>query len=81
MIKKLYSVKDSNSKRFYPPMAFTCERDAVDSFTQAVEQENTMYQKFPKDFSLVEIGTFDEIHATLNVCDPRTVVEAADIVQ
>lgn len=77
--KRLYSCKDKQTGHFYSPMTFTTDRDAIDSFSMAVNQENSIFGKHPDDFSLNLIGEFNESNANLDVLGPSVIVEAASL--
>lgn len=57
---KLYAVKDNKASAYLEP--FTCANDAVASraFAQRCNDSNTVFYKFPQDFDLYEIGTYDQ---------------------
>lgn len=63
---KIYSVYDSKAKFFSAP--FFCINDdiAIRSFTEATNDSSTQLNKFPEDFSLHTIGTFDPDTGTIH---------------
>lgn len=57
---KIYSVKDAESQTFIPCFTMPTDRDAIDSFRHVVNNEKeSPYHKFPKDYSLYNLGSFD----------------------
>lgn len=60
MIKFLYSVYDSKARAYGNPFVSVRQEMAVRDFTAAVRDPSTQLNKFPEDFTLVEIGEFDD---------------------
>lgn len=60
MIKFLYSVYDSKARAYGNPFVSVRQELAVRDFTTAVRDKDTNLSKYPEDFTLVEIGEFDD---------------------
>lgn len=60
MSLKVCTVYDSKSEYYMPPMYFKHRGDAIRSFTEASLDSNNMIGKYPADFTMFEIGSFDE---------------------
>jgi hypothetical protein len=60
MNKFLFSVYDSKARAYGNPFVAPRQEMAVRDFTQAVRDPSTQLNKFPEDFTLVEIGQFDD---------------------
>ena len=57
---KIYTVKDAESQTFIAPFTMNTDRDAIESFRHVVnEEKQSPYHKFPKDYTLYNLGTFD----------------------
>lgn len=55
----LYSVHDKAAKTHTMPIALETDRDAIEGFKNVVQAKDTQYSKFPADFTLIRIGTYD----------------------
>ncbi|AXH76264.1 MAG: nonstructural protein [Microviridae sp.] len=60
MIKFMFSVYDSKARAYGNPFTSPRQEMAVRDFTAAVRDTSTQLNKFPEDFTLVEIGEFDD---------------------
>ncbi|AXH77822.1 MAG: nonstructural protein [Microviridae sp.] len=67
MNKFLYSVYDSKAKAYSNPFTSVNQQIAIRDFTQAVRDENSQLNKFPEDFTLVELAEFDDETAVFNL--------------
>lgn len=62
---KLFAILDVKSNSF---MKVTCEKhtaDAMRSFSIAANSKDTLFNRFPDDFALMEIGSFDPQTGTI----------------
>jgi hypothetical protein len=55
----IYSVLDTKSESFSPPMVNRTKGEAIRSFSDEVNNPNSMLYKHPEDYVLFEIGTWD----------------------
>lgn len=76
----LYTVLDSESKTHIAPFAMKTNRDAIEGFRLVANDEKTDYNKFPNDYSLIKIGSFDERQGTLESQAPEKLICAADLI-
>lgn len=60
MIKKVFSVYDSKAKLFSTPFYSHNDQTAERDFARAVNDPNTDLYKFSEDYSLMELGQFDD---------------------
>ena len=60
MIHYAYSVHDTKSHSYGPPMFFRHAAEAMRAFEQASNDEATMLAKYPGDYELVRIGHYDD---------------------
>lgn len=60
MIVKVFSIFDAKSKLFGQPFFMGQVGQAIRSFTDLVNDETTILHKHHSDFSLYQIGTFDD---------------------
>lgn len=60
MLKKVYSIYDEKACFFSAPYVSTNDLTALRSFSQVATDPHTEIHRFPTDYSLYEIGTFDD---------------------
>lgn len=63
MVTKLYVVYDEKALVYKYPQFQRSAGEAIRSFTLAVQDQNTEIGKFPEDFTLYEVGAFDDQNA------------------
>jgi len=63
MLMKICTVYDSKAESFMTPMFFKHRGDALRSFGEAVTDKSTTIGKYPADFTLFDLGTYDELTA------------------
>jgi len=81
MLKKMYSVYDSKSEIFSSPFTSVNDSTAVRDFSRAVNDEQTDINRFPLDYSLFTLGTFDDTSGVITPASPPAVlVQAASLV-
>lgn len=74
----VFSVLDVKVGCFSQPVFFKTEALAVRSFTAAVREGNSDLSRFSEDYSLFELGSFDEEKGVfMNNRAPRQVVTAS----
>jgi len=56
----MYTCYDAAAQAYLPPFVTPSERDALASFTEAANDPQSNICKYPKDFTLLQIGEFDE---------------------
>lgn len=56
---KLYSVMDVKSEQYGPIMALHHDAVAIREFAAAIDQPNSMIAKYPEDFELHCVGSFE----------------------
>lgn len=76
MIHKMFSIFDSAAEAYLPPFALPTEGMAVRTFTDCVNSEKHQFGVNPGDYTLFELGTFDDgkgvfdaLPACLKVCN------------
>lgn len=75
MIYQVLSIRDSKADIFYPPQFKATTNEAKRDFHALVNDPGTMPGKYPADFSLFSIGTYDASSGTLT---PETPTKVAD---
>lgn len=69
MILKLFSVFDVKADSYSPPFAAPTVGHAMRSFQQLAEDKNGLPGKYPGDFKLVELGTFNDVTGNLQAVE------------
>lgn len=59
MIQKVYTVYDSKAEAYLNPFHMNTNGEALRAWKAAVKDPQTNFNKFPSDFTLFEIGTYD----------------------
>lgn len=59
-LMRVYSVFDSKAAAFLPPFFCANAAVALRSFTRAVQEEGTDFNRFAADYTLFEVGTWDQ---------------------
>lgn len=57
---KIYTVYDSKVEAYMSPFCQRSKGEALRAWETAVNDEQTQFCKFPADFTLFEIGEFDD---------------------
>lgn len=74
-----YAIKDIKSGLFSNnPFFLQSNGLAIRSFATACEDEKTDFNKYPEDFSLYHIGTYDSQTAELNKTTPSQIANASE---
>jgi len=79
MIKLVFSVFDSKARVYSSPFMSARSEIAVRDFTRAVNDPALDICKFPNDFSLVELGTFDDETGIIRPYDVPTSYGSASL--
>ena len=61
MVQFIYSIHDSKAQAYLPPFYLHNKNMAIRSFSDAVQDQTTAFYRHPEDYSLWEIGEFDDI--------------------
>lgn len=71
-IQPICAVYDKKTGSFEPP--FTCKHvgEAIREWEVITKDEKTKFGKFPNDFELYQIGTFDYNTAEIHTLKPHT---------
>lgn len=71
MILKVFSVYDGKIKVFLRPFVDQHTGSALRSFEEACKEPSSPFAKFPQDFVLYEVGTFDDESGKLVEYSPK----------
>lgn len=76
---KIFSIHDSKAEAYLPPIYFKTAAEAIRAFSTACEDSNSNFYKYPHDFTLVELGEFDEPTASIATHNiPRILSNASE---
>jgi len=67
MILKMFTVYDSKAEAYLPPFFMRSTGEAIRSWTQAINDQNSTFSKHPADFTLFMVGEFDDNACAINV--------------
>lgn len=65
MILKMFAVYDDKAKAHLTPFFLPETAQAVREFSNCINMENHAWARNPEDYSLWELGQFENTHATL----------------
>lgn len=69
MILRIFSIFDSKAEAFIQPFYCTTPGLAIRSFESAVNQEGHDFQKYAADYTLFELGAFDQQKGLFDIHD------------
>lgn len=76
---KMYSIYDTKTGIYNPPMALHNAAHAMRVHTE-VFTGNNQFGKFPADYSVMEIGTYDDQTGNLEKTEHKLVCTGAELV-
>ena len=66
-MKKMFSVYDSKVGAYLDPMFFRSKGEAIRAFSSAVADSTHQFHKYASDFTLFELGSWDELNAKMDL--------------
>lgn len=76
---KLFSVHDSKAEAYLQPIYFKSTGEAIRAFQTTCNDEKSQFNQYPSDFTLVELGSWDELTAKIITHDqPRILTNASE---
>lgn len=60
MIHHVFTVHDAKSEAYLPPFHLQTKGQAIRAFTDCVNDPNHQFAKHPEDYTLFELGEFDD---------------------
>lgn len=60
MLHKVYAIYDSGVSTWMKPIFAKNNGEILRSFMEACNDVNTQFSKYPSDYTLFELGTFDD---------------------
>lgn len=81
MILKAFSVMDVKAATYGNPFYSTNKLTAIREFSQAVNDKNTGFHKFPEDYVLFEVGEWDTSTGLFAPINPVSIGSALEFKQ
>lgn len=79
---KIFSVHDSKAIAYLPPFYMRNAGEAMRAFQTSCQDQNSQFNKYPSDYTLVELGEFDEETASIAThASPKILINAKEYVQ
>lgn len=78
MITKIFTIYDSKTEAYMSPFFNHATGGAIRSFEEACRDESSTFHKYPTDFTLFEIGTFDDTTAQITLHDAKISLGSAN---
>lgn len=70
-MKKLFSVYDSKTEAYGVPFAMITKGEALRGFADVANDPQTQICKYPGDFTLFELGEFNELNGMFNIYETK----------
>lgn len=67
MITKIFSIYDSKAENFNLPVYLQSSGLAIRTFSDSVQDPNSPFAKHPADYTLFELGTYDDQTSTFDI--------------
>lgn len=78
MITYLFSVRDKAVGAFLQPFFSRSKGEALRSFTEAVNDEKSMFHKHETDYTLFYLGEFDDVSGLFATSEPERLLTAME---
>jgi len=78
MLLKIFTIYDSKTEAYMSPFFNQSTGGALRSFEEACRDENSTFHKYPSDFTLFEIGSFDDNTAQIQFHDAKISLGSAN---
>lgn len=77
MLVKVFSIRDSKAEVFNSPFFLPTRAMAIRTFAAETSNSESMISKYPSDFALYEIGSYDDQQGRLEPYDVPVLVNVA----
>jgi len=82
MILACFTIHDSKAEAYMQPFFFPTRGLAIRTFTDMANDSQSNIGRYPEDYTLFEIGHYDDQNATFqNHLTPVAVIKALDLVK
>lgn len=75
----LCSLYDSKAQRWFTPLNFRNRADALRQLETMVNEGQNEVSRWPADFTLFQIGTYEDLTGEIKPCDKVPLVVALDL--
>lgn len=79
-MKNLYCVNDVKAQYHMPPLVFRNHDEAIRSFAQSIQKDESQLSQHPEDFILVHLGRWDEDKGILDPQEKTNLANGSDYV-
>lgn len=79
MILNAYSIRDIKAAIYHNPFYKSTDGEAIRDFTSACSDEKTNLGKYPEDFSLYNVGAYDDNTGEFILTDKKHLIDAANL--
>lgn len=74
---KMFSIYDSKGQFYDKPMFLRTKADAIRGWTELANDQKTTIAKHPADFTLFEIGEFNDLTGVVTMYDAKQSIGTA----
>lgn len=74
MDTKIYAIYDTQAKAHLQPFFAATDGIAIRSVQAALDDKNSNFAKYPQDFTLYNLGSFDDQTGIISAKDPELVI-------
>lgn len=67
MISKLFTIYDCKAEAYLKPFMYQNKGEAIRAFSDTVNSNDSMLNKHPEDYTLFELGTWDDNTAKYDI--------------
>lgn len=79
---RIYSVHDSKAEAYLSPIYFKTKGEALRAFETSCQDKDSNFAKYPSDFTMVELGEFNENDASITLHEkPLILANASEFAQ
>lgn len=79
---RMYSIYDLKTEVFFPPLFAHNAGDAMRQLSIRASDPNSMFNRFPEDYRLYDIGDFDDVSAKIEYPNaPSFICNVTDVVK
>lgn len=75
----VYTVHDKAVNAYLQPFFCRSKGEAIRSFTEACSDGKSNFGKYPLDYTLVELGDYDDVTGLFSSREPMRVVSASEV--
>lgn len=81
MIKRMFAIYDAKTQVYHPPFMAHNEQDAMRQVLEVISEGRNMISKYPADYTLVEVGSFDDSKGIVTGSDCAKIIIQLDVLK